>query len=311
MVDQVIQNLDILYNVTGQSLVFDCPEGRPSSVTSSAVYPNHYGDDDTAEDALDSTASIETNPDTTFDAASGDGQSDPRICNIAATTGIATGRRYLLTNATGETEWAEVRAITSAVSVQTRFPLRNAYANADTFESTRITHALDATWIADKTNISPVDPNPHYRWRLEYVVDSVTYVAQVFFDLVRASGTTTVTGLDVDGAYPWLGWMHRLSSEDMEDGGARVIAEAYRQVKLKMSTAGRADEAARNREVIDDLVIHRAAELVAGMDVQAIEIIRLRFDESYNNFIIGAQTPFAATESGAASTPVKSTVFRR
>lgn len=307
----MIQNLDILYNVTGQKLVFDCPEGRPSSVTSSDVYLNSYGDDDDTEAATTGIAAVETNPNTTFDAASGSGETDPRICNLAATTGIAKNRRYLATDATGEKEWVEVIAITSATSVQARFPLRNAYANADTFESTRVTHAIDATWVADKTNISVVDPNPYYRWRLEYVVDSVTYVANVFFDLVRASGTTTVTGQDVDGAYPRMNWLHNLAAEDQEDGGERVIREAYRQVKLKMSTAGRADEAARNREVIDDLVIHRAAELGAPINSDWIPYIRERFSESYDNFILGAQTPFDSSGDGSAVIPNKSHVWRR
>lgn len=307
----MIQNLDILYSVTGQSLVFDCPEGRPSSITSSTVYLNSYGDDDDTEAATTGSAAVETNPNTTFDATSGDGQADPRICNLAATTGITKNRRYLATDATGEKEWVEVIAITSADSVQARFALRNTYANSDTFESTRVSHAIDATWVADKTNVSPSDPNPHYRWRIEYVVDSVTYVANVFFDLVRASGTTTVTGQDVDAAYPWLGVMDSLAAEDIEDQGERVIREAYRQVKLKMSTAGRADEAARNREVVDDLVIHRAAELFAGKDVDALEIIRSNFNTSFDNFILGAQTPFDDSGDGAADEPDKSMVWRR
>lgn len=307
----MIQNLDILYNVTGQSLVFDCPEGRPSSVTSSTVYLNSYGDDDDTEAATTGSAAVETSPNTTFDANSGDGQTDPRLCALAATTGIAKNRRYLATDTTGEKEWVEVIAIASADTVLARFNLRNAYVSGDTFVSTRVAHAIDATWVADKTNISPSDPNPHYRWRLEYVVDSVTYVANIFFDLVRASGTTTVTGQDVDGAYPRMGWIHNLQPEDQEDGGDRIIREAYRQVKLKMSTAGRADEAARNREVIDDLVIHRAAELGATPDSEWIEYIQRRFAESYDNFILGAQTPFDDSGDGSAAEPDKSLVWRR
>src|SRR5436190_5204308 len=105
------QTLDILYGVTGQSLVFDAPEGRPSSVTSSTVHENIAGDDEQAESATTGSASVETNPNTTFDAASGVDQTDPRKCFLAATTGITPGRTYLAVNATLERDWVEVMAV--------------------------------------------------------------------------------------------------------------------------------------------------------------------------------------------------------
>ena len=298
----MIENLDIVYNVTGQSLRFDAPEGRPSSVTTSAVYENNLGDDSTAETITDgASAAVETSPDTTFDANSGTSSADPRVCNVAATTGITPGRRFLVTNAALETEWVDIITVVSGASCTARNNLRNDYVSADTLESTRITHAIDATWVAAKTNISANGPEPRYRWRLEYVVASVTYVHDVYFDLVRYAGTTSVTGLDVDRAYPWLGWMNRLSSEDQEDGGSRVIDEAYRQVKMKLAMAGKADEGARNREVMEDLVVHRAAMLVAGTDVDAAEAAAALFNESYNNFIVSPKLDFDDDGSGAAA----------
>jgi hypothetical protein len=312
LVAQVIENLDIIYSVTGQSLAFDCPEGRPSSVTSSTVFENDDGDDGTAEVATTGSAAIETNPDTTFDAASGDGQGDPRICSLTATTGIALRRRYLATNADLETEWVDVIAVDSAASATARHPLSNAYTTADTFESTRITHAVDSTWVADKNNISPAQPYPRYRWRLEYVVASVTYVQQVYFDLVRYSGTTTVTGPDVDRAFPWLGWMHRMTSEDREDVGARVIAEAYRQVKIDLMQASKADQAARNREVMEDLVVHKAAALSVRPDEPGVvEFLEAKYQTRYNNFIVTPKLKFDADGSGAARPSHSSPVWRR
>ena len=50
----------ILYNVTGQSIYLDATEGRPSSVTSVAVYNDTAGDDDTTESATTGSAAVET-----------------------------------------------------------------------------------------------------------------------------------------------------------------------------------------------------------------------------------------------------------
>lgn len=311
----MIENIDILYNVTGQSLYFDAPEGRPSSVTGSVVYCNSDGDDATAESATTGSAAIETNPDTTFDADSGLGQLDPTALNLAATTGIVASakhpRRYLATNALGETEWIEVTGVESGATARSRFALRNAYTSGDTLESTRITHAIDSTWVADDDHISGTAPAPDYRWRLEYVVDSVTYVHHIYFDLVRYSGTTTVTPLDVDGAYPWLRWLNRLPTEDQEDRGQRVINEAYRQVKLKLHMAGKADEAARNREIMEDLVIHRAAYLAAGADLEAADVAIRNFNESFDNFIVVPKLEFDNEGDGAAAPSDPSPIWRR
>ena len=295
----MINNLDILYTVTGQSLVFDAPEGQPSSVTSSEVFENTDGDDATAESATTGSATIDA-VDTTFDADSGTSQRNANQLQLAATTSIRKGGRYIATTADGESEIVEIGIITSGQSVQSRFPLANDYASADTFKGLRISHAIDATWVATKNNISAPCPAPRYRWRLQYVVDSVTYVHSVFFDLVRESGTTTVTGLDVDAAYPWLDWINKLPVHDKEDKGDRIIAEAYRQVKLKLAGVGKADEAARNAEMMEDLVIHKAAELVAGSDIDARETILANFDTSWNNFILTPALDFDADGSGAA-----------
>lgn len=309
--------IDILYSVTGQSLYFDAPEGRPSSITSSQVFENCDGDDDTAESALSGSAAVETNPDTTFDAASGFSQSDPRVCNLTATTGCTKGRRYLATNAAGESEWVEVIAVSSGASVTARQPLENDYAASDTFESTRITHAIDSTWVAESNNISDsIDPNPRYRWRVEYVVGGVTYVHAVWFDLVRYSGTHTVTGLDVDRAFP--GFLDALPTHYREDMGAELIAEAYRQVKLDLYQDGKADQMARNGEVIDDLVLHKAASLaeqsrvvLGAGSLDAAEMAASRYQSRFNHLIREPKIPFDQSGDGAGTNAQRLPLFRR
>lgn len=310
---KVIENLQILFGVTGQSLVFDAPEGRPDSVTTSAVFENIDSDDASSPAALTGSASIETSPDTTIDAASGFGEASPRTINVAATTGVVIGRRYLLTGAAGETEWTEAREIVSGASLLARKPLRNAYVSADTFQSTRISHAIDATWVADINGISSDLPAPRYRWRIEYVFNSVTYIHHAFFDLVRYSCTPTVTGLDVDRAYPWISWMESLPTYDREDGGANIIKEACRQVSLHLAAAEKSTYAARNSEVMNDLIIHRAASLAIGKDIEALEVIERNYQATFNNFITTTKPalPFDSEGTGAAAPAKSSRVFRR
>jgi hypothetical protein len=303
------ETLDILYSITGQSLVFDAPEGRASSITSSDVYENTDGDDATAESATTGSAAVETNPNTTFDADSGDGETNPRICNLAATTGIARGRRYLATTADGEREWIEVKDIDSGNAVTARHVLSNAYANADTFESTRIAHAIDSTWVADSNNISAsLNPNPRYRWRLEYVVDSVTYVHDIYFDLVRYSGTHTVTGLDVDANFP--GWLDRLPTDDREDQGERIIDAAYRSVKMDLYGVLKADQMARNAEVIDDLVMHKAA-IMGTQGAEDTEAAQARYEARWNHLIVQPKMQFADSQGGGAREVNPLPIFRR
>src|SRR5574341_1766861 len=118
---------DILFGVTGQSFFLDVPEGRPSSIVSVGVFEADADDDAAAEAATSGSSSIDS-VSTTFDAASGVGQSDPRKCNLTATTGIAIGRTYLATNATGETEVVVDHELAAADYVTSKYPLRNAYA---------------------------------------------------------------------------------------------------------------------------------------------------------------------------------------
>lgn len=251
---------DIVFDVTGQTLVFDCPEGRPSSVTSAYVYRWDVADDDIPESAIGSP-SIETNPNTTIDAASGYGQTDPRRLNVAATTGFAVGRSYLVTSADGLREWFDVREIDSGNYVTAKHPLHNAYASADTVQSTRITATVDSTWIADETNLTDdeVGPNPMYRVRWVYVVSGVTYVADTYFNVVRYAARHGVTPQDVESLLP--GWLDMLPTDHREDQGRKLIDEAYRAVRIDLHQIDMAGSSIAESEIVDELVRYRAVEL--------------------------------------------------
>lgn len=296
---------DVIYGVAGQSLIFDAPEGRPSAVTSVTVFESEEGDDDTAELATSGAAAIETNPNTTFDEASGISKAEPRKCSLAATTGITPGRSYLATNDILEREWVEVVSIAVADSVLVRHPLLNDYPIGSTFQSTRISIALDAAWVADDQNISwEVLPHARYRVRWVYTVGGVVCVHDTYMDLLRYAGRHTVTPKDVDHAYS--GWILSLPTDYREDQGRAKIDEAYRRVKFDLYGDLLPDQSIRNRELLDALVIAKAGWLVFPTEDNQRE-----YERRYEMLIRSGKLPVSQDEGGgAAAQPLLPIIMR-
>ncbi len=294
---------DLAFGVTGQIVYFDAPEGRPSSVTSVEVFHWESGDDYAA---LTGSGSVETDPNTTVDAASGYGQSNAGLLAVAATTGFQVGRLYLVTSADGLREWFEVNEIDSGNSVTTKHPLHNAYASADTVQSTRITATVDSTWIADETNLLEPCANPMYRVRWVYVVAGLTYVSDSYFNLTRYPGAHGVRPQDVEAMQP--GWLDRLPTDHRADQGRKLIAEAHRTVKLDMHAAAVDDASVAESEVVDDLVRWKTLELgelarvmSGNADGRAFEFLSAEYQKRLDAFIrITLKVPIRDS-SGAAS----------
>lgn len=254
-----VKTQDLKYNVTGQTVYFDCPEGRPSSIVSMKLYAMGSGDDGTVEAALD-TPAIEASPDTTFDDVAGVGQSNRKLCPLTATTGTALGRRFLATNAAGERDWVEVGEIDSGVSITAKEPLKNAYASGAKFVSTRITAAVLDAFIQSSNKITDNnDPNPGYRLRVEYVYGNATEVHHKGVDVARYPGGHTVTPADMESYR--AAWSNLLPTHHREDGGLRLLDEAYDDHKWNLFHAGVADETIRNQAATD-----RAVKLLAWVN---------------------------------------------
>ena len=304
---------DILYNVTGQSLYWDPPEGVPSSVTSVAVYQIGTGDDGTAESATTGSASIDS-VSTTVDSTSGAGQTNPRKVNLTATTDIAIGRQYLLTSAaTAETEWVTVVAIASADYVLSAAPLQNAYANADTFKGARISISVNSTWVADSSNISDdSDPNPGYRVRWVYTVASVVRVHDSYFDLVRYPGKHSVVPTDMLVIVP--NWLERLPTYHREDQGKRLIDQAYVDLTYDLHRSGHADEMMRHRPAMDRLTMLRAWVLLERTGQS--EVQQALALDTYNAELNGlvkvvTKIPEATDTSGGGETGVAQSIWSK
>ena len=253
--------LDITFGVASQTVYFDAPEGRPSAVTSVEVFPWDMSDDSTAETAV-GAGSVESDPATTIDAASGYGESDARRLNVAATTGAAAERVYLVTRASdGMHERFEVESIDSGDWLIAKHPLHNAYVSGDAVQSTRIQATVDSTWVADISNLmSPesIGGNPMYRVRWVYVVNSITHVADTYFNLVRYAGAHGVLPQDMEVMMP--GWLDRLPTDHRNDQGRRLIDDAYREVKVDMHQIDLASSGIAESEIVDELVRYKAVE---------------------------------------------------
>lgn len=307
---------DIIFGITGQTLYFDCPEGRPSSVTSVEVWPWDV-DDDQLEEAAIGAGSVETNPSTTIDAASGYGQTDARILNVTATTGFTVGRSYLVTSADGAKEWFEVGEVDSGNYVIARHPLHNAYAASDTVQSTRIQATIDSTWVADETNLlgDQTGPNPGYRVRWVYVVGGTTYVADTYFSLVRYGERHGVLPSDIEAMIP--GWLDRLPTDHRNDQGRRLIDDAYRGVSIDLHQIDLAASSIASSVVIDELVRYKAVELCevarayeGASDSGRVQLATVRYKERLDSLLrIVSRVP-VRTEGGAA-TPTIAVGFSR
>ncbi len=291
---------DITFGETSQLVFWDCPEGRPSSVTSATVFRAYGEDTGTTESALGSPG-VETNPNTTTDATAGDGQSNPRNIPLTATTGVTVGRTYRLSAATGEVEWPEIVEVVSADSALARNPLRNSFASGSTFASTRITATVDSTWVADTTNLLVgLGANPHYRIRWEYVVGGVTYVHDSYFSLVRYAGEHSVTPAMVDAMYP--GYADTLPTYHRDDEGRRMIAEAFEQVRWDLHASDLDDAQVRSKDAINRAVLLRFGLTMAesGGDPLMIELRERRYREFFDRiFRVSNKVPVSTTSGGA------------
>lgn len=258
---------DIAFGVTGQSLYWDCPEGRPSSVTSATVFAMSTGDSGTTVGATTGSSSTDS-VNTTVDAASGAGQANPRLVNVASTGNFVVGRTYLATTADGAKEWFEVVEIDSGNSVTARFPLMNAYASADTVQGTRISISVDSTWVATQSNLTDgPTPTPGYRVRWVYVVSSVTYVHDAYFDLVRYPSGHQVTAADLDEEYP--GYVESLPTYHRQDQGRRLLDQAYEQVCWDLIDADIDDASVRDVDALNRAVVLQFGVRMAKANIHA------------------------------------------
>ncbi len=297
---------DITFDVTGQKVYFDAPEGRPSSVTSATVFGWDVSDDDTAESAI-GTPTVDADPDVVIAADSGYGQSDARILNVDDSADFVVGRTYLVTSVAGAHE-SFICAEVGDDTVTAQHPLHNAYTADDAVQSTRITATVDPSWVADEANLrDDAGPNPHYRVRWVYVLaDDSVRVVDTYFNLVRYAGTHGVLPQDVEAMSP--GWLDRLPSDHRNTQGRALIDEAYREVRMDVHQIDIAASSLAESEIVDGLVKYKTIELgeyarvlAGGGSSEAVMLSQKRYQERLDALLrIVSRIPVRDTTGAAA-----------
>lgn len=310
-----MRHQELVYNLTGQTFYFDPPEGQPSGTPTVQVFSSDTDDDGTAESATTGSCSVDTVSTTLASAASvGD-----RSLTLTLGTGVTRGRRYLLAAANGEREWVEVVGISGA-AVAIRQPLVNDYTTAATFKGCRISIGVNATWIADETNITDAleaaSGGSGYRLRWSYTVDSVATIGVSYADVVRYQAKNLVTPLDVDARFP--GWIDRLGPDYRDDQGESLVLEAFRAVKLDLLADDQAQRRIRDTEVMAELVKLRAnlmsvehQVMLGASGADALGLARDLYNQRYQQLIRSPKVAIDPAGGGAGAAGKFMPLWRR
>ena len=305
----------VLFNIASQTLVYDVPEGRATSITSCEIREDDADETGTAESATSGSPSNDS-VNTTFSAASGDGQADPTKLTLTSLTGVTAGRQYLATNTLyGQKEWVEIASVGSSYAYAVN-PLAHPYAAADTFVGTRISQTLATAWVGDTDNLSdPLCPRPRWRMSVVYVCGGKTYKKVVPFDLYRFGPfETSVTPPDLDRLS--RGLFQRLPVDARGGNGDSLIKEAVQQVKLDLWERGLTAYAQRSSEWVNELVRLQCVAIISRTAVQngsprtdIAELDSQAYWQRLDNLAEKASQQVSA--DGAAGTTSRNPIWRR
>lgn len=246
----------ITFDVTGQTVSYRVPQGRPTSATFSVFH--EWADDNTT--AAFSGAAAVTAPSTTITLASGASEADPQKLNLVGTS-FLTSRKYLIAEGSRQ-EWVQPIEVATGY-IRVRHPLKNDYTTAATVVSTTITAAIDATFVATIANLSDLsDPNPGYRVRWSILVGSDTVVAYSYFDLVRTPVTHQVDLDDLNARAPGL--VDSMPVEYAVEQGRPLLDAAWLAVQAKMASLRIDTDAFRDDQATDELVTLKALAILAA-----------------------------------------------
>jgi hypothetical protein len=258
------QRASIRYNVTGQTVEFYPPQWRFGAPSSAAAYSVWKGEEDNDQDAVFSGTATASTVSTTVDQASGYSQSDRRLLYLAATTSINEGETYLVEDGEGRTELVRVAGISSGSHVILEKELSLDYESGDTFVGLRQVFTVDATWVADDTNINDPLKNP-YRIRWRYTIDSVAYEHWTYMDLVEVAKQHNVTAADLYEVWPDL--------ENQEPFGIRgqgwrdTIDAAFDRLTAEMRTERISMDALRDAQLLDELLRMKTLTMIAEVGI--------------------------------------------
>jgi hypothetical protein len=248
-------NSSITFNVLGQTLSYRVLEGRPTAATFD-VFRDYMLDNGTAE--FSGTATIDS-VNTTVSATSGAGQADPQKLSLTSTAAIVVGTKYLLVESQ-KTEWVEPVEVT-ATYIRCRHPIASSFTTSATLVGTKITAAVNATWVTNLAKMSNTyEPAPDFRVRWAYTVAGVALSNYSFFDLVRQAISHHVDIDDINARAPGL--RDKLPIEYQTENGRPLVDAAWRCVRADLYASKLSIDAMRDSEGLDELVILRALTIL-------------------------------------------------
>lgn len=267
------EHVALIYGVTGQVVEFYPPsdevvqDGSPASAATYTVYKGDGANDDSNSVAFSGTATLDS-VSTTTDAAAGPAQADRSRVPLTATTSIAIGRRYLLSNTAAGGEQRQViipKAILSADAVTHSADVAYAFASGSTFRGLRQSFTVDATFIATIANLNffgtaslngsgePATPMPPYRVVWAYsTAGNIVRRHTTTFDVCRAPLKHNVSEANIRAILPDAGMDAWLA--DRGAGFANQIAEGYKRFRADVRVAGYDPDAITDPEMVDRLV---------------------------------------------------------
>jgi hypothetical protein len=162
--------LEIVKGASGQRIYFYPQEGRPSA-TPSVQIKDQYGSTVTAsstnyvtQDTVNTTVSVA-------------GAKNATSLTLTSVSGIEFRKSYLITNSLSQREWVRIYSINSSTKVvEFDEPLEFAHDTSATFVSTMFYRTLQSGEVDSLEEL--------YRARASYVVNGMTYVQEIPFDVV-------------------------------------------------------------------------------------------------------------------------------
>jgi len=315
-------HVSVIAGRAGQTIDFYPPsaeviaDGAPTSAATYRVFKGDASNDDAPEIAS-SSATLDT-VSTTISAAAGYSQTNRRSITLTSGTGVVVGRRYVLTNASGQREIVIPSAV-NGTAVTAEEPLAFDYATNATFIGLRHVFTLSSANVGtDKINVWGISPNldapastttrsPPYRVEWQYsTAGGVPRTSWTTYDVCRQPFKILLSLADVKPLLPdiiWEEWTQQ-RGQDFEP----QIEEASQMVHLDLVAAGFDPDAIRDPFTLTQL--GKAAFLVvvarAGIPMpndQTVADVERRYSTLFEKHVGTTLRAWLDTGTTGAITP--------
>lgn len=247
----------VLYNVTGRTLTFEAPQGRPSANGTVVLYDPRYDRTASAATIVSGTATLKS-VSTTVTTASGVSSANKRRVTCTPPAAMLVDDWVRLTNALGQSEYVQVAAkSTTYFDVHDDLVYDYTATASDTITSAVMTSpAIPPTFVQSTTNIYD---DFYAEWT--YTVAGISYTERSRFDIVREIIDFSITDGDLLEVFPDL----RRNGPFARQAGtyAPQIRAAQKMVEAECIAEDRDPDRFRGNELLKYLVLVQTGVLLA------------------------------------------------